>query len=149
VARLEPAALERQQFSRRKAEYLIDLARALDAGELVPADLEDQDAGAARERLGAIRGLGPWSVEYLMMRVLGFEDCVPVGDAGLGAALQRFFGLEERPNERETLRRMEPFVPWRTFATFHMWKSLDAAGSPRRGNGSAARVATAIPGATS
>ena len=148
VARLEPADLERLQFSRRKAEYLIDAARAIAAGELVLDDLSMLDAGSARERLGAIRGLGPWSVEVLMMRVLGFEDCVPLGDSGLGAALQRFFALAERPDERETLRRMEPFVPWRSFATFHLWKSLELAGASKSGKESPRNNAPALPGVT-
>jgi 3-methyladenine DNA glycosylase/8-oxoguanine DNA glycosylase len=58
------------------------------------------------------------------MRSFGHEDCVPVGDAGLVAALERFFALPARPDAKETLRLMEPFAPHRSFATFHLWKSL-------------------------
>jgi 3-methyladenine DNA glycosylase/8-oxoguanine DNA glycosylase len=58
------------------------------------------------------------------MRGLGLRDCVPVGDAGLTLALQRWFGLEQRPDARETLRLMGPFAPHRSLATFHLWASL-------------------------
>ncbi len=124
VARLDYADLEKLQFSRRKAEYLIDAARRVAAGELALEELGEADVDRAAEELGRLRGLGPWSIQVLLMRSLGFEDCVPVGDSGLGAALRRFFALDERPDERETLARMEPFVPWRSIATFHLWKSL-------------------------
>jgi 3-methyladenine DNA glycosylase/8-oxoguanine DNA glycosylase len=58
------------------------------------------------------------------MRGLGFRDCVPVGDAGLTLALQRWFGLETRPGGPETLHLMAPFAPHRSLATFHLWSSL-------------------------
>jgi AraC family transcriptional regulator of adaptative response / DNA-3-methyladenine glycosylase II len=126
VARLDYADLERRQFSRRKAEYLIDAARAIERGEL---DLEgDRRAPVplVAERLGAVRGLGPWSVQYLLMRGHGFEDCAPIGDVALAEALKRFFALPERPDAAQATALMEPFAPHRSLATLHLWKSLDA-----------------------
>ena len=76
------------------------------------------------ERLGAVRGLGPWSVQVLCLRSYGFEDCVPVGDVGLAAALERFFALDERPDATATARLMEPFAPHRSLASYHLWKTL-------------------------
>ena len=58
------------------------------------------------------------------MRGFGFRDCVPVGDAGLTLALQRWFGLDGRPDGAETLRLMAPFANHRSLATFHLWSSL-------------------------
>lgn len=123
VAALDYADLTRRRFSGRKAEYVIDTARAIASGAL--------DLGGAGEmatvldrRLLDVRGLGPWSVQYLLMRGHGFADCVPVGDAGLTAALQRFHGLDARPGPAETLRWMEPFAPFRSLATYHLWTSL-------------------------
>ena len=124
VAELSVDDLKRLQFSGRKAEYLIGAARLLASGELDPARLRRASADRLEETLLAVRGLGPWSVRYLMMRSFGFEDCVPVGDAGLVAALQRFFELDERPDARRTLSLMEVFAPHRSLATFHLWKSL-------------------------
>jgi 3-methyladenine DNA glycosylase/8-oxoguanine DNA glycosylase len=63
-------------------------------------------------------------VQYFLMRGAGLADCVPVGDAALGAALQRFFGLDTRPGTEETRGWMEPFAPFRTLATFHLWQTL-------------------------
>lgn len=128
VASLEYSDLVELQFSRRKAEYMIDTARQIASGELDLVALETASDEEARERLIRVRGLGPWSINYLLLRALGREDCVPVGDAGLVVALQRFFGLEARPDAKETLRLMEVFAPYRSFATFHLWKSLDSSG---------------------
>ena len=124
VAELDADDLFARQFSRRKAEYLLDTSRAITAGTLDLEGLATEPAGRIEETLGGVRGLGPWSVQYLLMRAFGLEDCVPVGDAGLVAALERFFHLEGRPDPEQTLRLMEPFAPARSLATFHLWKSL-------------------------
>lgn len=124
VSTLDYGDLTSRRFSGRKAEYLIDTARLAASGELPLDALADMPATEVERRLLAVRGLGPWSAQYVMMRAIGFADCVPVGDAGLVAALQRFFGLDRRPNPVETLGLMEPFAPFRSLATFHLWTSL-------------------------
>jgi AraC family transcriptional regulator of adaptative response / DNA-3-methyladenine glycosylase II len=124
VAQLDYGDLEKCQYSRRKAEYVIDTSRLIARGSLDLEGLAAEPATTIEETLGAIRGLGPWSVQYLLMRSYGLEDCVPVGDAALVAALQKYFDLEQRPGPEETLRVMEPFAPHRSLATFHLWQSL-------------------------
>ena len=79
--------------------------------------------GTARDLL-ALRGCGPGTAQYVLMRGVGFRDCVPVGDAGLTLALQRWFRLDGRPDVPETLRLMAPFANHRSLATFHLWASL-------------------------
>ena len=124
VAELDYADLTALQFSRRKAEYLIDSARRIAAGELDLEGLAAGSATAAEATLLAVRGLGRWSTHYILMRSLGFGDCVPVGDAGLVRALAEFHGLDARPGPEETLEHMAPFAPHRSLATFHLWKTL-------------------------
>jgi AraC family transcriptional regulator of adaptative response / DNA-3-methyladenine glycosylase II len=126
VAQLEPEELRRLGFSRRKTEYLLELARAVVDDELELAGMARRSAVELNRRLLARRGLGPWSVQYLMMRAFGFADCVPLGDAALNRNLENFFGLEGRPSRAETLRLMAPFAPHRSLATFHFW-SLEKA----------------------
>jgi AraC family transcriptional regulator of adaptative response / DNA-3-methyladenine glycosylase II len=124
VAGLEYGDLVPLQFSRRKAEYLVDLARTIASGNLDVEVLPEQPATRVAKRLGAVRGLGPWSVQYVLMRGCGFEDCVPAGDSGLAASLERFFDLDHRPDARETVALLEPFAPHRSLATFHLWMKL-------------------------
>jgi AraC family transcriptional regulator of adaptative response / DNA-3-methyladenine glycosylase II len=123
VAALDYDDLTSRRFSRRKAEYLIDIARLISSGDLV-IDSDREMATAVERRMLDVRGLGPWSVHYFLMRGCGFADCVPVGDAGLTAALQRFHGLDHRPGPTETRELMEPFAPFRSLGTYHLWSSL-------------------------
>jgi AraC family transcriptional regulator of adaptative response / DNA-3-methyladenine glycosylase II len=122
VARLEPDDLRPWQFSRRKAEYLIGAARLIVDGTLDIDALPSMSATRAERTLLAVRGLGPWSVNYLMMRSLGFADCVPLGDTGVTSGLQTLFKLEERPDVDATRRLMTVFSPHRSLATAHLWQ---------------------------
>jgi AraC family transcriptional regulator of adaptative response / DNA-3-methyladenine glycosylase II len=121
IAGLEEAELRALGLSRRKAEYLSGVARSAVAGKLDPEGLAALSATELERRLGAVRGFGPWSVDYLRMRAYALVDCVPVGDAGLRRNLMRFCDLERRPDDGETRRLMAPFAPHRSLATFHLW----------------------------
>ena len=125
VAALDYDDLTVRQFSRRKAEYLIDTARAVVEGDLsldalggsVPFD-------DAEKTLLAVRGIGPWSAHYILMRGCGWADCVPIGDTGVASGLRRLYGLDHAPDKAEQERLMKPFAPFRSLATHHLWASL-------------------------
>jgi AraC family transcriptional regulator of adaptative response / DNA-3-methyladenine glycosylase II len=122
VAALEPADLLPLQFSRQKANYVIATARLITTGQLDLAALRTMSATRAERTLLAIHGLGPWSVNYLMMRSLGLPDCVPLGDTGVTSGLQALLKLEERPDIDATRRLMAVFSPFRSLATTHLWQ---------------------------
>lgn len=124
VAALDYADLTALRFSRRKAEYLVDMARLCATGELPLDTFSHAPATEVERRMGAVRGFGPWSTHYFMMRACGFADCVPVGDTGLSAGLMRFLSLDHRPGADEVRTLMEPFAPFRSLATFHLWMSM-------------------------
>jgi 3-methyladenine DNA glycosylase/8-oxoguanine DNA glycosylase len=127
VAKLDYDDLTRRQFSRRKAEYLIDVARSgmdfesLRSEQTRMSALQWSADIPVRDRLCAIRGFGVWSANYVMMRGCGFADCVPVGDSGLTSSLQEFYRLDARPDAEKTLALMKRFAPYRSLATFHFW----------------------------
>ena len=88
-------------FSRRKAEYVIGLARdEIDLDAL--AALEDDEV---RARLTAIRGLGPWTAEWFLARHLARPRAWPAGDLGLRRAAEVLYGLDVH----ELGRRLDPF----------------------------------------
>lgn len=122
VAALEPGDLLPLQFSRQKADYVIQTARLVAGGKLDLAALRTMSATRAERTLLAVRGLGPWSVNYLMMRSLGFPDCVPLGDTGVTSGLQALLKLEARPDIDATRRLMAAFSPYRSLATAHLWQ---------------------------
>jgi DNA-3-methyladenine glycosylase II len=89
-------------FSRRKAEYVIGLARAeidLDGLALLPDD-------EVKARLVALRGIGEWTAEWFLARHLARPRAWPAGDIGLRKAVARFYG---NPDERAARTRFEPF----------------------------------------
>jgi AraC family transcriptional regulator of adaptative response / DNA-3-methyladenine glycosylase II len=122
VAALDPADLLPLQFSRQKADYVIATARLVAGGTLDLESLRAMSATRAERTLLAVRGLGPWSVNYLMMRALGFADCVPYGDTSVTSNLQDLFKLDERPDIDATRRLMSVFSPYRSLATSHLWQ---------------------------
>jgi AraC family transcriptional regulator of adaptative response / DNA-3-methyladenine glycosylase II len=122
VAALDPADLLPLQFSRQKADYVIATARLVAGGTLDLESLRAMSATRAERTLLAVRGLGPWSVNYLMMRALGFADCVPYGDTSVTSTLQDLFKLDERPDIDATRRLMSVFSPYRSLATSHLWQ---------------------------
>lgn len=124
VAALTPDQLTGLQCSRAKAEVLVDLAGKATAGDLPLDGLPDWPATKVERTLLGLKGIGPWSANYLMMRSCGFLDCVPLGDTGLTSALQRHFDLAARPGREETTRLMSRFAPYRSLATYHLWNSL-------------------------
>ncbi len=102
LAAAEPDELVAIGFSRRKAEYVVDLARAeLDLDEL--ASFEDDEV---KERIVAQRGLGEWTAEWFLARHLGRPRAWPAGDLGLRKAVATFYGDEEI---RAVGARLDPF----------------------------------------
>jgi len=124
LAALDPATLTRRRFSRAKAEYLIDTAAAVAAGDLDPEALGRGSAVSAEAALTRLRGIGTWTARYVLMRGVGFVDAAPVGDVALAAALQHVTGANRRPTGDEVEALMRRFSPYRSLATFHLWASL-------------------------
>jgi DNA-3-methyladenine glycosylase II len=77
----------------------------------------------ARKLLLPLRGIGPWTVDMLLMFGMGRPDVLPVGDLGLRAAVKDVFELEELPNAKALLELAKPWQPYRTFATWYLWRS--------------------------
>jgi DNA-3-methyladenine glycosylase II len=101
IAGADEAELVALGFSRRKAEYVVGLARSdLDLEAL--AGLEDDDV---RTRITALRGLGPWTAEWFLARHLARPRAWPAGDLGLRKAAEVLYGL----NVHELGRRLDPF----------------------------------------
>ena len=126
IAALDITDLRALGFSGSKAEYLIAAATAVSNGTLPLASLRNLSARHAARLLREVRGIGPWTVEYVFLRGIGFADCLPSGDAGLAQGLEKMHG--ERPAEPAVRALLEHFSPWRSLATYHVWASLKTEG---------------------
>jgi DNA-3-methyladenine glycosylase II len=123
-----PEAMRACGFSQAKIAAIRDIAEK-SAGGLVPsrrvsARLSDD---ALIERLVAIRGVGRWTVEMLLIFTLGRPDVLPVDDFGVREGYRVAAGLEEQPKPKELARIGEAWAPWRSAAAWYLWRAADAA----------------------
>ncbi len=112
-------------LSRRKVEYVVDLASHFDSGRILPERWGAMDDEAVIAELTDVRGIGRWTAEMFLIFNLLRPDVFPLDDIGLQRAVfMRYFGGEKQP-----LRRLAEFGerwrPWRTVATWYLWRSLD------------------------
>lgn len=128
VAALGAHGLRDIGLTRTRAELLLDLAGRIVTGRLDLEMLRTGPAPAALRTLQDIPGIGPWTANYLLVRVLGFQDGLPVGDSALATSLQRFFTLPTRPNSKQTAALMARFSPYRSLATFYFWQRMSLQG---------------------
>ncbi len=113
-------------FSGSKSAAIRDIAaKALEG--IVPtsraiAKLDDADIV---ERLIAVRGVGRWTVEMLLIFQLGRPDVLPADDFGVRTGFQLCFGLADLPKPKELLAYGECWRPYRTTAAWYLWRAAD------------------------
>jgi DNA-3-methyladenine glycosylase II len=126
AAALDIEQLLSRKFSRAKAETLLRLAQLVDSGTLdldVAATNSIEQISAA---LLAVKGIGPWTVNYGLLRGYGYADCSLHGDVAIRAALQALLGEDSKPAIARTEQILAGYAPHRTMAAAHLWASLQA-----------------------
>lgn len=124
VASLTVAQLRELQFSTRKAEYVIDFAKHVCSGTVDLDALYGMENEEILERLTALRGIGRWTVECLLLFGMGREDLLPAADIGLRNAVRNQYGLERQATEAEVRDIGEKWAPFRSYATYYLWETL-------------------------
>jgi len=114
-------------LSRAKVAAFKDLARAaLDGTVPRLSALKKMDEEEIVARLTTIRGIGRWTTEMLLIFRLGRPDVLPAGDYGIRKGFARTFETRALPTPRQVLRRGEKWRPYRTVASWYLWRALDA-----------------------
>lgn len=125
IADTDPEVLRACGFSLRKVEYLRDLATKFVDGSLHPGLWEDMDDEAVIVELCRVRGIGRWTAEMFLMFYLLRPDVFPLDDIGLQKAMAMHYQVGE-PFSKISMRSLgETWRPWRSVATWYMWRSLD------------------------
>ncbi len=122
VARLSLEDLTSRKFSTAKAETVLRVARMAVDGSL--ALDRRRDAAEVSQELLAIKGIGPWTVNYVLLRGYGYPDCSLEGDVAVRAALHNLTGSAQRPTLLEAQRLLARYAPHRTMAAAYLWASL-------------------------
>jgi 3-methyladenine DNA glycosylase/8-oxoguanine DNA glycosylase len=112
-------------LSGAKTRYVKDLATRWLDGTLEPDRLPSMPDEEVVEHLTSVKGIGRWTAEMILIFTLGRPDILPVDDLGLKVAVQRAYGLEERPGRGEVLEIGERWRPYRSAATLYLWRSLN------------------------
>jgi len=124
AAALTVEDLTSRKFSRAKAETVLRLAQLVADGELAldvtPSNSIEQISAA----LLAVKGIGPWTVNYGLLRGYGYADCSLHGDVAVRAALQTLLGEDTKPDIKRTEQILAAYSPHRTMAAAHLWASL-------------------------
>ncbi len=120
--RLDDDALLHIGFSRQKARYVRELARAIRGGALDLDRLAGLDDAAAAAALIALPGIGPWTATIYLLMVLRRPDVWPGGDVALAAAVAEVKRLPARPDAVAMEPLAERWRPWRSVAARILWQ---------------------------
>ncbi len=114
-------------MSRAKIASVRDLATHILDGTIPPlATLQTLDDEAIIERLTRVRGIGRWTAEMFLLFRLGRPDVLPATDLGIRKGFMHTFGLDELPAPRTILAYGTRWRPYRSLASWYLWRALDA-----------------------
>ncbi|KAJ9186572.1 hypothetical protein P3X46_002129 [Hevea brasiliensis] len=138
VLALTPQQLRQIGVSGRKASYLHDLARKYHNGILSDSAIVNMDDKSLFTMLTMVNGIGSWSVHMFMIFSLHRPDVLPINDLGVRKGVQLLYNLEELPRPSQMDQLCEKWRPYRSVASWYLWRFVEAKGSPS----SAVAVAT-------
>jgi DNA-3-methyladenine glycosylase II len=112
-------------LSRRKAEYVADLARHFVDRSLLVAEWSGMEDEAVIAELVQVRGIGRWTAEMFLIFGMLRPDVLPLDDLGLQRAIRLNY-FKGRPVTPRSMQRVAAaWAPWRSVATWYLWRSLD------------------------
>jgi DNA-3-methyladenine glycosylase II len=128
VRRFSEAELRALGLSLRKAQYLHDASNWFgQPGRMDPAWWQGLDDAAVLAQLCEIRGVGRWSAEMFLIFFLGRPDVLPLDDTALLKAISQHYFSGEPVSRFEAREVSQAWAPWRTVASWYLWRSMDAA----------------------
>jgi DNA-3-methyladenine glycosylase II len=111
-------------LSQMKVTYIKDLSEKIQSKELRIRSLKDKSDEDVILHLTQVKGIGRWTAEMFLIFSLGRLDVLPVGDLGLKKGMQRLYCMPNLPEKEEIERIAEKWRPYRTVATWYIWRSL-------------------------
>jgi DNA-3-methyladenine glycosylase II len=121
------ANLRTAGLSSAKARYVLNLAEAVIGGQLPLDEFDDSwDDQAITQALTAVKGIGVWTAEIFLIFALNRPDILPASDLGVRVGLRNRHGLVELPRPRDCLCLAEIWRPYRSIASWYIWRGTDA-----------------------
>jgi DNA-3-methyladenine glycosylase II len=122
---IRDAELRAVGLSRQKIAALRSIAEHFDDGRVDGRALARMDDDAVIACVTQMRGVGLWTAHMLLMFSLGRPDVLPVGDYGIRKGVQALYGLPELPERAELERVASRWRPWRSVASWYVWRYAD------------------------
>lgn len=129
VAALADEELRACGISRPKVAALRDLSDAVTTAR-VPTlgELRGYDDEEVVSALTAVRGIGRWTVEMLLIFLLDRPDVFPVADVGVRRGFERVLGLQDRATAAVMAEHAQLWAPYRSVASWYLWRAVDQTG---------------------
>jgi len=129
ILKLRPQKMRTLGLSKQKIVYVRELARLTRDGDIRFEGLPDMNDAAIIETLTRVKGVGVWTVQMFLMFALQRPNVLPVGDLGVRAAMKKAYGLAELPKPEEMERIAAAWHPYRSVASWYLWRSLENQGA--------------------
>lgn len=125
VLALTPRRLRSAGLSRQKVRYLRDLSEHFEARRLTTRRLRTWNDDRVLTEVTQVLGIGRWTAEMLLIFSLERPDVWPIDDLGVQKAVARFIGRHSPPVRAKMERLADPWRPFRSYATWYLWRSLE------------------------
>ncbi|ABK78469.1 3-methyladenine DNA glycosylase/8-oxoguanine DNA glycosylase [Cenarchaeum symbiosum A] len=122
VARTPARKLQQAGISAMKADYIRGLSGMIDRRELKLAGFSRMGDEEVVAELVRVRGVGRWTAEMFLIFALGRQDVLPLGDLGLRKGVMKLCSMDSLPTDAEIVKTAERWRPYRTAATWYLWK---------------------------
>jgi len=124
VIKTSDSKLRTAGLSKMKIIYIKELSKKIESKKLNMKKISTQSDEQVIEVLTDVKGIGRWTAEMFLIFSLGRLDILPVGDLGLKKGIQLMYSLKELPKKEQIEQLAESWKPYRTVATWYLWKSL-------------------------
>ncbi len=124
VTKTSYSKLRATGLSKMKILYIQELSKKIELKELNMKKISSQSDEQIIKVLTEVKGIGRWTAEMFLIFSLGRLDILPVGDLGLKKGIQLIYSLNKVPEKQQIEHLAESWKPYRTIATWYLWKSL-------------------------
>jgi len=124
VLQTSDTKLRKVGLSKMKVIYIKELSKKIESRHLNMRNFSSLEDEKIIEHLTNVKGIGRWTAEMFLIFSMGRLDVLPVGDLGLKKGIQLMYSLNELPTEEQIIQFAESWRPYRTVATWYIWKSL-------------------------
>ncbi len=125
VQKIDDLILRQVGLSAAKTKTIKGLASAALNGEIDFEKLDQEEDAIVYQKLTALWGIGPWTVDMFMMFKLGRLDIWPTGDLGVRRGWEKIHNAKVEITPNELLKKGEKFQPHRSVVAWYCWRALD------------------------